>query len=70
MTKTLELVFRNEGGKQVTIRLADPREDLTEAEVQAVMNEIIAKNVFITKDGDFSQIVGARIQSRDTVELF
>lgn len=69
MVKTLELVFRNQSGKEVTISLADPKETLTLSQAQSVMQDIIAKNVFITKGGELKDIVDARIRTRDAVSL-
>jgi hypothetical protein len=69
MAKTLEMVFRSEGGKEVTLSIADPKENLTLAEVKTVMDGIIAKQVFESKTGDLSQIVEARINSKDTAVL-
>jgi C4-type Zn-finger protein len=69
MTKTLEMVFRSEGGKEVTLSIADPKDNVTLAEVKVVMEDIIAKKVFQSKTGDFSQIVEARINSKDTAAL-
>jgi hypothetical protein len=69
MAKTLEMVFRNESGKEVSLNIADPREDLTLAEVKVVMDDIIAKQIFESKTGDFAQIVEARINSKDTAVL-
>ena len=69
MAKTLEMVFRSEGGKEVTLSIAQPKENLTLAEVKTVMEDIIAKKVFESKTGDLSQIVEARINSKDTAVL-
>ena len=69
MVKTLEMVFRNESGKEVVISIAEPKEDLTLAQVNAVMQDIVAKNVFSTKTGDLVQIVEARIRSNDMAVL-
>ena len=69
MVKTLEMVFRNESGKEVVISIAEPKEDLTLAQVNAVMQDVIAKNVFSTKTGDLVQIVEARIRSNDMAVL-
>ena len=63
------MVFRSEGGKEVTLSIADPKENLTLAEVKTVMEDIIAKQVFESKTGDLSQIVEARINSKDTAVL-
>ncbi|VBB09427.1 Hypothetical protein LUCI_4717 [Lucifera butyrica] len=69
MTKTLEMVFRNSEGKQVTLSVAEPRENLTLAEVQAVMNDIVGKNIFLTTGGDLKEAVDARIRTRDVIAL-
>jgi hypothetical protein len=63
------MVFRSEGGKDVTLSIADPKENLTLAEVRTVMEDIIAKQVFESKTGNLSQIVEARINSKDTAVL-
>jgi len=69
MTKTLEMVFGNAGGKETVLRLADPKDGLTLAEVNAVMQNIVQANIFQTNSGDLVQAVSARISSKDTVEL-
>ncbi len=69
MAKTLEMVFRSEGGKEVTISLPDPRDDLNLAQVHMVMQDIIDKKIFSTKSGELAQISDARIRSNDTAAL-
>lgn len=69
MKKTLEMVFRNEAGSEVTISLADPKDGLTLAGVQAVMNDIIAQNIFTTKGGDLADVVEGRIRVIDVTQL-
>jgi hypothetical protein len=69
MVKTLELVFRNDSGQEVTLSLADPKDTLTKAEAQTVMQDIITKNIFTSKGGDLTDAVDARVRSRDTVSL-
>lgn len=69
MTKTLSMVFRDTAGKEVTISLADPKDDLTLAEVHAVMQDIVSRSIFLSKNGDLIQAGDARILSRDTVTL-
>lgn len=69
MAKTLEMVFRNTSGKEVTLNVADPKESLTLAEVKVVMQDIVAKNIFTSKTGDFAQVVEARMTSKDTAIL-
>jgi hypothetical protein len=69
MTKTLEMIFKNASGNEVTLRLADPKDGLTLAEAMAVMQTIVTKNIFYNKGGDLVQAVTARISSKDAVEL-
>ncbi len=69
MATTLEMVFRTETGKETTLSLADPREGLNLAEVQTVMQDIVVRDIFTTKNGDFAEAVEARIRTSDTVTL-
>ena len=62
MTTTLEMTFRDSLGKEVMITLPNPRTGLTLTEVQTVMQDIITKNVFFTKNGDLDQIADAKIR--------
>lgn len=69
MTKTLEMVFKNAAGKETVLRLVDPRDGLTLAEVNTVMQRIIATNIFQTDSGDLNEAITARIASKDSVVL-
>ena len=69
MKKILEMGFRNEAGKVVNILLSDPKDTLTKSEVTTLMQDVIAKNIFSTNDGDLVQIVDAVIKISDVTEL-
>lgn len=69
MIKTLEMVFRTSAGKEVSISLPDPKEGLTLAEAQAVMAEMITRNIFSIKGAALTAPVEARVRSRETVPL-
>ena len=69
MTKVLEMHFRNETGKEVTILVNNPKDGLTAVAVTAVMQNIITKNIFSTTSGDLVQIVSAQLRSTDVTEL-
>lgn len=69
MVKTLEMEFRNETGKTVVLRMLEPKDDITLAEVTVVMENIITKNIFSTTSGDLVQVVEARILSTDALVL-
>lgn len=69
VTRTLELRFGTATGRFVTLRVPDPKEGLTPAEVQSAMDLIIAKNVFTSPSGDFIAVDSARIVERTTTSL-
>ena len=69
MAKYLDMVFRNASGTTVTLSVADPKEGLTLTEVQTVMQDIVAKNLFTSRGGDLVQVVDARLRTSDTVSL-
>lgn len=69
MAKTLELVFRTSAGKETTISLADPKDDLTLVQAQTVMQDMIAKNIFEIDGNTLTERVEARIRNLETVAL-
>lgn len=69
MTKTLEMTFRDVMGKNVMINIPNPQDGLTLAQVDAVMQDIIAKNIFVTTSGDLVDVVEAKIRVVDVTVL-
>ena len=71
MKKVLEMTFRNTVGKEITLSLADPKDDLTLAQVNTVMDDIVAKNIFTTASGggDLTEKVKAVVRVTDSVAL-
>lgn len=67
--KRLDMRFRNQAGRLVTLRVDDPKDDLTAAEVQAAMQVIINANIFTSSGGDLVDIDSARIVQTDTTYL-
>ncbi|ABB14872.1 MULTISPECIES: DUF2922 domain-containing protein [Carboxydothermus] len=67
--KVLEMIFTNQQGKNVTIRVREPKEGLTKAEVDAVMNLIVTKNIFTSNGGDLVAVKGSRIVDRIVTEF-
>lgn len=51
MSKVLQMVFKTTDGKSQMLKVNDPKVGLARAQVETVMNEIIAKNVFRTANG-------------------
>lgn len=68
MSATLQMIFSNAAGRNSTISVADPDPEITSAEVEAVMDSILTKNVFDTTGGDLAEKVRAQIVTR-TVDL-
>jgi len=63
--KTLQMVFVNEAGSNVTISLPEPKEDITSQEVADLMALIISKNAFLSNGGSLVSAAAARLVSRD-----
>ena len=53
----LRLVFGTENGKTASMEFNNPKATVTQAEVQALMNLIITKNVVNTKNGALTTIL-------------
>ena len=64
----LLMTFSTEGGRKVSLFITDPREDLTEAEIKAAMDLIVAKNIFAPNGEDLSAVVEAKIVQTETTE--
>ncbi|MGE4274217.1 MAG: DUF2922 domain-containing protein [Desulfitobacterium sp.] len=69
-TKVLQLAFTTTSGKSVTISVANPREDLTKTDVEAAMNTILEKNIFLTSSGELGSKRDARIVGTSTEDLY
>ncbi|WP_346353502.1 DUF2922 domain-containing protein [Azotosporobacter soli] len=69
MAKVLEMVFRNESGKEIVVSLAEPKDDLNLTQVRTVMEMAVAKNILRSSGGALNQVVEARINSREAVVL-
>ena len=68
-TKTLEMGFTTTGGKEVTVAVKDPKDGLTLAAVQTVMDTIIAKNIFSSTSGDLATVKEAQVRVLAITEL-
>lgn len=66
MSKTLELHFLAPNGKTARLTVNDPKEGLTATEIQAVMEQVIQSQVFLSAEsGPFAAVKEARYVSRD-----
>ncbi len=66
MAKSLELIFKNEQGKTVRFSIPEPKEPTDPATVNATMDLMIAKNVFVEA---LTEKVAARITESSQSEI-
>lgn len=67
--KTLVMEFKTAGDKIQRLRVGNVRENLTPVEINAVMDSIVAKNIFLTSSGDITAKASAYIIARETAQI-
>ncbi|MGL5713541.1 MAG: DUF2922 domain-containing protein [Paraclostridium sp.] len=65
----LLMTFMTEYGRKVSLFVTDPREDITEAEIKAVMDLIVEKNIFAPSGEDIVSAKEAKIVQTETTEF-
>ncbi len=65
----LRLVFTTENGKKHAMEFNNPKSDITEQQVNDLMQMIISKNIFTTKNGDLTGIADGGIVTRSFHDL-
>ncbi|MEC1177341.1 DUF2922 domain-containing protein [Metasolibacillus meyeri] len=69
MTNTLQLIFQLENDKALTLSVAAPKENVTDAEVAAVMQTIVEQNAFKRDDASIVAKKAARLVNRTVKEF-
>ncbi|MEW5784354.1 MAG: DUF2922 domain-containing protein [Bacillota bacterium] len=69
MSATLQLIFRNTAGRNVTLSVPDALEDLDSEVVGSVMADILSRNIFHTTGGDLQERVRAQLVTREVNTL-
>lgn len=69
MAKVLSLQFKNEMGKTTSIAINNPIVPADPAKVAAVMDHIIAKDIFITGGGMLVEKKGAQLVDREVTVI-
>ncbi|MCH5138872.1 DUF2922 domain-containing protein [Clostridiaceae bacterium UIB06] len=69
MSKTLVMNFLNGSGKKVAVRVNKIKDGVTDAEVSAAMDVIVAKNIFTSSGGDLKSKDSAEITDKTSTEL-
>ena len=62
------MVFKNSVGKNVSISIDDPKDNITETEIKTTMELIVEKNIFKKNDYAFVEAVEAKIVTTNTTE--
>lgn len=69
MTKRLVMSFRNADGNRVSLSVDDPRENITDEEVKAAMQTVLAQDIFDSNGGNLVEIVDATIVETTKTDL-
>ena len=69
-TKILRMVFGNEIGASVTISIDSPSDSVTAAEITAVMDTIISKNIFDSNGGNLITKKDVKIVDTATNDMY
>lgn len=64
--RTLEMGFATALNKTHQIRVYDARENITDNEIKAAMDDIILKNVFSGTGGELTGKIGAQLVIKET----
>ncbi len=69
MMQTLVMSFITSNGGKASMSISGVKEDITSAQAEALMNLIIAKNYFDTKNGALVAINNAKVVKKDEEKL-
>lgn len=67
--KSLMMSFMNEQGKKVSIRVDGVKDGVTQAEISAAMDAMLAKNIFETTGGDLKIKDSAQIVEKTVAKI-
>ena len=68
--KVLRMTFNNVMGGAVSLTLPEPKDGITSAEIEAVMDQIIAKNIFFGTGGAMVSKRDVKIVNTTTDDLY
>ncbi len=67
-TKRLVMSFLTADDKRVSLSVDDPSEAITEAQIKAAMDLVIARNIFAPNGADIVSAIEAKVVVTDTTE--
>ncbi|NLP27880.1 MAG: DUF2922 domain-containing protein [Clostridia bacterium] len=68
MEYSLQMTFVNISGDKVSFTISNIKPDVTEAEVNAAMDAIIAENIFFSEGGDLQAKYSAQLIQRQVTK--
>lgn len=69
MEFSLTMTFLNSAGDKVSLTISDVKETLTQNDVTALMDAIIANDIFISKGNGLVSKYGAQLTKRQTTKF-
>lgn len=69
MEYSLAMTFVTTSGDKVSMTITDVKSNITEVEASALMDTIIAKDIFLTKSGSLVSKYGAQLTQRQSTKL-
>ena len=69
MEFTLSMTFTTSNGDKSTISIEGVKENLTQAEVSTLMDTIIEKDIFLTKNGTLTGKYSAQLVQKQVLSL-
>lgn len=69
MEYSLNMEFITSGSKKVNFTVSGVKENLTDSEVNTLMDAVIAQNIFTTTSGDLIKKSAANIVSKQTTKI-
>ena len=68
MEYSLQLTFVNETGDKVNFTISNVKPTVTQAEVSAAMDTILAQNIFFSSGGDYKTKYSAQLVQRQVTK--
>ena len=69
MEYSLSMTFVTETGDKVSMTVSGVKSNISQAEVSTLMDTIIAKDVFLTKNGSLSAKYSAQLTQREVTKF-
>jgi len=69
MDYSLTMTFINASGDKVNLSISGVKPDITEAQVSALMDTIIAKDAFLSNGGVLTSKYGAQLTQRQSTKF-